>query len=215
MKIISIKNWDEVPKDYTGIVECPITLQTHWYLNGHCHREDGPAVEYKNGTKQWYLNGKCHREGGPAIEYPDGTKWWYLNGLPHREDGPAVEWANGGKDWCLNGERHRVDGPAVEKADGYKAWYLNSEIVFAEYSSYEKLSETPPYQHFVFFRELPNGKTSVKPIFFRFSIFDEILLIEKDVEQIIPPFKEPFLFKKYLSSDGVLFFPQQTFEETE
>ena len=22
------------------------------------HREDGPAIEYKNGTKHWYINGK-------------------------------------------------------------------------------------------------------------------------------------------------------------
>ena len=33
----------------------------------------------KNGNKWWYLNGKLHRENGPAIEYADGTKVWYLN----------------------------------------------------------------------------------------------------------------------------------------
>jgi hypothetical protein len=169
MKIISIKNWDEVPKDYTGIVKHPIILETYWYLNGKLHREDGPA-----------------------IEHADGRKCWYLNGL-----------------------RHRVDGPAVESADGSKCWYLNDEMVFANYSNNGKLSETRFYQQFVFFREPPDGKTNVKPIFFRFSIFDQILLIEKDIEQIIHPFKKPFLFEKYLSSDGILFFPQQTFEETE
>ena len=51
-----------------------------WYLNGKCHREDGPAIEWAHGTKYWYLNGKRHRENGPAIEYADGTKGWYLNG---------------------------------------------------------------------------------------------------------------------------------------
>lgn len=35
---------------------------------------------FDNGTKHWYLNGKCHREGGPAVEWADGTKKWYLNG---------------------------------------------------------------------------------------------------------------------------------------
>ena len=50
-----------------------------WYLNGKCHREDGPAIEYSSGNKFWYLNGKCHREDGPAIEYADGHKVWYLN----------------------------------------------------------------------------------------------------------------------------------------
>lgn len=32
------------------------------------------------GNKEWYLNGKRHREDGPAIEWADGTKSWYLNG---------------------------------------------------------------------------------------------------------------------------------------
>ena len=57
------------------------------------------------GDKSWYLNGKCHREDGPAIEYADGNKIWYLNGERHREDGPAVEYANGHKEWWLNGKR--------------------------------------------------------------------------------------------------------------
>ena len=29
-----------------------------WWLNGKIHREDGPAVEYANGTKEWFLNDK-------------------------------------------------------------------------------------------------------------------------------------------------------------
>jgi Mor family transcriptional regulator len=33
--------------------------KTIWYnLNGQRHREDGPALEYADGTKEWYLNGK-------------------------------------------------------------------------------------------------------------------------------------------------------------
>ena len=62
--------------------------------NDKLHREDGPAVEYANGTKQWWFNGKRHREDGPAVEYTDGTKQWWFNGKLHREDGPAVEYAN-------------------------------------------------------------------------------------------------------------------------
>jgi len=38
------------------------------------------AFEGANGTKVWYLNGKCHRVDGPAVEYTDGYKAWYLNG---------------------------------------------------------------------------------------------------------------------------------------
>jgi hypothetical protein len=45
-----------------------------------CHREDGPACEYSDGTKTWFINDNYHREDGPAIEYSDGTKAWYLSG---------------------------------------------------------------------------------------------------------------------------------------
>jgi len=51
-----------------------------WYnLDGQLHRENGPAVEYANGTKEWYVNDRRHREDGPAIEWVDGSKFWYIN----------------------------------------------------------------------------------------------------------------------------------------
>jgi hypothetical protein len=31
---------------------------TSWYKDGKHHREDGPAIEWKNGDKEWILNGK-------------------------------------------------------------------------------------------------------------------------------------------------------------
>ena len=52
-----------------------------WYLNGKYHREDGPAIEFANGTKEWYLDGELHRENGPAIEYANGDRVWFLNGV--------------------------------------------------------------------------------------------------------------------------------------
>ena len=79
MQIIKVKDWTEVPKDYTGITEYPNGTKK-WYLNGELHREDGPAVEWADGSKVWFLNGENHREDGPAVEYTDGDKWWYLNG---------------------------------------------------------------------------------------------------------------------------------------
>jgi len=68
------------------------------------HHEDGPALEYSNGSMEWWLNDKLHREDGPALEYASGYKAWYLNGELHREDGPAVERVNGSKEWWLNDE---------------------------------------------------------------------------------------------------------------
>ena len=57
-----------------------------WFLNGKCHREDGPAIERANGDKLWFLNGSFHREDGPACGYADGTKKWFLNGLFHHKE---------------------------------------------------------------------------------------------------------------------------------
>jgi hypothetical protein len=73
---------------------------------GQLHREDGPAVEFKEGTKGWLINGKYHREDGPAVEFKEGTKSWYINGQFHREDGPAIEYAHGDKFWLINGKEH-------------------------------------------------------------------------------------------------------------
>lgn len=50
------------------------------------HREDGPAVEYQNGTKMWYQNGRLHREDGPAIEWSSGQNQFYLNNIRLTED---------------------------------------------------------------------------------------------------------------------------------
>lgn len=68
------------------------------------HREDGPAIEYADGSKMWYFNGNRHREDGPAIESPKGYRMWYANDLPHREDGPALIREDGTENWYLNGE---------------------------------------------------------------------------------------------------------------
>jgi hypothetical protein len=44
------------------------------------------------GTKRWYNDfGEYHRENGPAIEWVNGSKEWYIDDNRHRLDGPAVE----------------------------------------------------------------------------------------------------------------------------
>jgi hypothetical protein len=106
MKTIKIRDYSELPTDFTGI------------------------VKYTSGTKVWYRNGKRHRTDGPAIEHFDGTKQWYWNGKQHRTDGPAYEDADDTKVWYLNGQRHRVDGPAYESVNGLKQWNLNDELVY-------------------------------------------------------------------------------------
>jgi hypothetical protein len=40
--------------------ECKISTNgdKYWYLNGNCHRVDGPAIEYANGETRYSINGK-------------------------------------------------------------------------------------------------------------------------------------------------------------
>jgi hypothetical protein len=42
------------------------------------HREDGPAIEYNNGTMLYYINGILRREDGPAIIRADGKKQYWI-----------------------------------------------------------------------------------------------------------------------------------------
>jgi len=81
MKTIKVNDWDEIPRNYTGI------------------------AEHANGDKVWHLNGKLHREDGPAVEFINCGKSWWLNGKRHRIDGPAMEWNNGDKAYYINGEK--------------------------------------------------------------------------------------------------------------
>jgi hypothetical protein len=76
---------------------------TEWSVKGIVHRENGPAVEYANGSKHWYKDGQRHRENGPAVEYADGSKQWWVNDHLHREDGPAIVRKDGKKWWLLHG----------------------------------------------------------------------------------------------------------------
>ena len=57
----------------------PVT-NNNWYRKKILHREDGPAVEFKDGSYMWYLNGQWHRVGGPAQKIRDKYVWCQ-NGL--------------------------------------------------------------------------------------------------------------------------------------
>lgn len=84
--------------------------RTIYYKDGKFHREDGPAVIYKNDHHKdyhelWYKDGKLHRENGPAVVYPNEVQKWYKDGKLHREDGPAVVFFDGRQEWYKNGEK--------------------------------------------------------------------------------------------------------------
>ena len=46
------------------------------------HTKNGVVffVKRLNGDKEWFVNGERHREDGPAIEWADGSKYWYEYG---------------------------------------------------------------------------------------------------------------------------------------
>ena len=92
MKTIEVKDWNEVPNNFTGIVE-DTNGDKFWYLDGNVHREGGPAIEWSNGNKSWYFNGRKHRIDGPALEYHNGYKAYYINGKEVLKEAQEVLYA--------------------------------------------------------------------------------------------------------------------------
>ena len=59
------------------------------------------------GNKRYYTHsGQLHREDGPAVILKTGSKFWFQNGELHREDGPAVTWTSGNMEWWINGVQY-------------------------------------------------------------------------------------------------------------
>ena len=88
---------------------------------------------YKDGTKLYYKDKEktmLHREDGPAVEYADGSKGWYQNGKLHRIDGPALEWFDGDRLWYQNDKLHRMDGPAITTRGESKEWWVDHVFIF-------------------------------------------------------------------------------------
>ena len=44
-----------------------------------------------HGNVCYYKDGKYHREDGPAIEFRFGTKFWYLNNVKYTKEEHKVE----------------------------------------------------------------------------------------------------------------------------
>jgi hypothetical protein len=82
-------------------------------------------VKVYNNVTEWFFNGKRHREDGPAIEWPDGTKSYWIKGKRHREDGPAIEWPDGSKEYYINGKEYSYE-------DWIKKFSKNKETVLID-----------------------------------------------------------------------------------
>ena len=109
--------------DIISIVEKDDAGNIRYYNKYHeLHREDGPAVEYCNGSKAWYWNGACHRKNGPAQECVTGYKIWYWKGHIHRSDGPAKEGLNGYKEWWVHGKQY-----SEQEFNSFVKWVIDIE----------------------------------------------------------------------------------------
>ena len=58
----------------------------YWYVDGRCHRVDGPAIIRADGHQEWRVDGKLHRVDGPAIVHTNGTQSWWVDGKSVNEE---------------------------------------------------------------------------------------------------------------------------------
>jgi hypothetical protein len=86
--------------------------------NGDFHRDDGPAIEFTDGSKMWCRHGRMHRVDGPAMTTP-GSTTWAIDGNYHRDGGPAITYPEGGYRWYQHGKLHRDNGPAKLLLSGF------------------------------------------------------------------------------------------------
>ena len=99
------------------------------YWSIYCEADYIKSIMLMCNLVSFFKDGKFHRENGPAIAWKDGHTEWRLNDKLHRADGPAIIMADGTEFWLLKGKLHREDGPAIIRTSGYKAWYKNGEFV--------------------------------------------------------------------------------------
>ena len=106
----------KIVNERTKIIEN--NLCVYWSVDNIYHRENGPAIEWKSGSKEWFFNGKHHRINGPAAEHYNGNRIWYFNGNMHRNKGPAFIYINGERAWLKHGKYYRDNGGPVSIVPG-------------------------------------------------------------------------------------------------
>lgn len=81
---------------------------------------DNPHID-DHGDQTWRDDfGRLHRDSGPAIIFKSGTRLWYQHGRAHRIDGPARIWADGRVQWCLDGYIYTFEEWLKEVAVSYE-----------------------------------------------------------------------------------------------
>jgi len=55
MRVLRPHFFNQIPNNFTGIVEWPKSGEKWWLQNGLLHRLDGPAMEYLDGKKRYWV----------------------------------------------------------------------------------------------------------------------------------------------------------------
>lgn len=58
-------------------------IRRYYNHSGQLHREDGPAVIWRDGSEAWFHNGKLHRTTGPAVALTNRTTTWWIHGVQY------------------------------------------------------------------------------------------------------------------------------------
>lgn len=84
---------------------------------------------YSNGAINWYKvsTHELHRDDGPAMIFKDSSQYWIQHGLIHRDSAPAIIKLNGNEFWYQYGKLHRVGAPAMISKN-FLAWYHDNEL---------------------------------------------------------------------------------------
>jgi hypothetical protein len=121
---------------YSGSVSFGIENdKVSFFKDGNFHREFGPAIIDKDGTRMWYKEGKLHREDGPALISYDEVKW-AIDGQIF--DAQCVEFEEAKKRYHeLQQRKDRpVESPHIRKTLGLKEYAEAFLIVNAEDDDY-------------------------------------------------------------------------------
>lgn len=70
MKPFFVKATEDIPKNYTGVVELANGNRL-WLVDGFYHREDGPAIEHIKGYKQWWISGHFIADSNNFTRFKD------------------------------------------------------------------------------------------------------------------------------------------------
>lgn len=77
----------DIPENYEG--RCYVYYNKYycWLIKGvKLHREDGPALEFDDGSKCWYCENQLHRLDGPAVIDNRGNKTYWIHGWKFDEE---------------------------------------------------------------------------------------------------------------------------------